>query len=226
LNRGLSDFNVGRSLVIKVNNGTWQVPQFNSISGPAARLVNGWELGAIYRASDGVPFTATFGTDGDPQGLNSGDTWAFPNRLAGPGCGTLINSGNPNNYIKTQCFAVPTAPSAAFYTAHCDPTVGTFPQCFNLRGNSGRNILIGPGLSNLDFSVFKNNYIDRISENFNVQFRAEFFNILNRANFSVPVSPNNTDIFDSTGVPTGVAGLLISTATTAREIQFALKFTW
>ena len=118
------------------------------------------------------------------------------------------------------------APSAAFYAANCDPSFGTFPQCFNLRGNSGRNILTGPGTSNLDFSVFKNNYIKRISENFNVQFRAEFFNILNRANFALPVTPNNTDIFDSSGAPTGVAGLLTSTTTTAREIQFALKVTW
>ena len=47
--------------------------------------------------------------------------------------------------------------------------------------------------------MFKNNPIKRISENFNVQFRAEFFNILNRANFAVPVTPDNTDIFDSTG---------------------------
>ena len=38
--------------------------------------------------------------------------------------------------------------------------------------------MIGPGLSNLDFSVFKNNHVRKISENFNVQFRAEFFNIL------------------------------------------------
>jgi hypothetical protein len=221
--RGLSDFNVGRTLVI---NGTWQVPQLKLLSGPAAWLLSGWELGGIYKANDGVPFTATFGTDGDPQGLNSTDTWAFPNRLTGPGCGTLINPGNPNNYIKTQCFAVPTAPSAAFYMANCDPSFGTPPQCFNLRGNSGRNIMTGPGTSNLDFSVFKNNYVKRVSENFNVQFRAEFFNILNRANFSVPVSPDNTDIFDSTGAPTGVAGLLTSTTTTAREIQFALKLVW
>jgi hypothetical protein len=221
--RGLSDYNIGRTLVI---NGTWQVPSPKSFSGPAAWITNGWELGGIYKLSDGVPFTATFGTDGDPQGLNSSDPWDFPNRLAGPGCGSLINPGNPNNYIKTECFAIPTAPSAAFYTANCDPTVGTFPQCFNLRGNAGRNVLIGPGTSNLDFSVFKNNYIKRVSENFNVQFRAEFFNILNHANFSVPVSPDNTDIFDSTGAPTGVAGLLTSTTTTAREIQFALKLVW
>ncbi len=95
-----------------------------------------------------------------------------------------------------------------------------------MRGNAGRNILIGPGLSNLDFSVFKNNRVRKISENFNVQFRAEFFNILNRANFAVPVTPDNTDIFDSIGAPTGVAGLLKSTTTTAREIQFAVKLLW
>jgi hypothetical protein len=209
-----------------VINGIWLVPSPKSLSGPATWITNGWQLGAIYKVSDGTPFTATFGTDGDPQGLNSSDPWDFPDRLTGPGCKSLINPGNPNNYIKTQCFAVPTAPSAAFYAANCDPTVGTFPQCFNLRGNSGRNILIGPGMSNLDFSLYKNNYIKRISEDFNAQFRAEFFNILNRTNFAVPVTPNNTDIFDSSGAPTGVAGLLTSTTTTAREIQFALKVTW
>ena len=75
----------------------------------------------------------------------------------------------------------------------------------------------------MDFSIFKNNHVKRISENFNAQFRAEFFNLLNRTNFAVPVTPDNTDIFDSTGTSTGVAGLLTSTTTTAREIQFALK---
>jgi hypothetical protein len=189
-----------------------------------------------------VPFTATFGTGGDPQGLNSSDDWAFPNRLTGPGCNSLVNPGNPNNYIKTQCFAPPTAPPSFFFPAVATPlctsdpqldviygtgtAVGTPPECLNLRGNSGRNILIGPGTSNLDFSVFKNNHIRRISENLNVQFRAEFFNILNRANFAVPLSPNNTDIFDSTGVPTGVAGRLTSTTTDSRQIQLALKVTW
>jgi hypothetical protein len=59
-----------------------------------------------------------------------------------------------------------------------------------------------------------------------VQFRAEFFNVLNRANFAVPVTPDNTDIFDSTGAPTGIAGQLTSTTTTAREIQFAIKLFW
>jgi len=234
--RGLSDFNIARTFVI---DGTWQIPSPKSVSGAAGWITNGWEMGAIYKVSDGVPFTATYGTGGDPQGLNSSDDWAFPNRLTGPGCATPVNPGNPTNYIKTQCFAVPTAPPSFFTpiasTPLCssDPALGssavgdpTLRQCLNLRGNSGRNTLIGPGTSNLDFSLFKNNYIKRIAENFNVQFRAEFFNILNHANFSVPLSPDNTDIFDSTGAPTGVAGRLTSTTTTAREIQFALKVIW
>ena len=221
--RGLSDYDIRRTVVLSA---TWQVPGPKSVSGPAAWATSGWELGAIFKANDGVPFTATWGTDADPQGLNSGDPWAFPNRLTGPGCQSLVNPGNPNNYIKTECFAVPTAPNLAFYNANCDTTVGTGLQCFNLRGNAGRNILIGPGLTNLDFSIFKNNRVRRISENFNVQFRAEFFNVLNHANFSVPVTPDNTDIFDSTGAPTGVAGQLTSTSTTAREIQFAIKLFW
>jgi|ERR1700730_5756997 len=109
-------------------------------------------------------------------------------------------AGIPNtriSIIKTQCFAVPTEPSAAFYAANRDPTAGTFPQCFNLRANSGRNTLIGPGTSRPDFSVFKNNRIQRVSENFHAQFRAEFLNVLNRTNFAQPIDSNNTDIFDS-----------------------------
>jgi hypothetical protein len=224
LSRALSDFNIGRTLVI---NATWQIRAAKTLSAPVTRIVNGWELGGIYKASDGVPFTATFGSDGDPLGLNSNDPWDFPNRLAGTGCKSLVNPGNANSYIKTQCFVIPTAPSAAFYAANCDPSFGTAPQCFNLRGNAGRNILIGPGTSNLDFSVLKNNYIKRISENFNVQFRAEFFNVLNRANFAVPVTPDNVTIFDSSGaLLQGIAGKLTSTTTTAREIQFALKLIW
>jgi hypothetical protein len=232
--RGLSDFNIDRTVVISA---TWQVPGLKSATGPAGWLTSGWELGAIYKANDGVPFTATWGTDGDPQGLNSSDPWAFPDRLSTPGCATLTNPGNPNQYIKTQCFSVPLAPNVSFFNAApplgCDPTFGSpvpgdpnYLWCFNLRGNAGRNILIGPGLSNLDVSVFKNNPVKRISETFNVQFRAEFFNVLNHANFAVPVMPDHTDLFDSTGTRLGTAGVLTSTTTTAREIQFALKLVW
>src|ERR1700730_1224778 len=92
LTRGVSDFNVGRTLVV---NGMWRLPQITSLARPVSWLVNGWELGTIFKTSDGVPFTATFGTNGDPVGLNSGDPWSFPNRLTGPGCESLINPGKP-----------------------------------------------------------------------------------------------------------------------------------
>ena len=84
-------------------------------------------------------------------------------------------------------------------------------------------MVTGPGITSLDFSMFKNNYIKSISERFNIQFRAEIFNILNHANFAPPVTPDNTDIFDGTGSLTGVQGLISRTTTTAREIQFAIK---
>jgi Carboxypeptidase regulatory-like domain/TonB-dependent Receptor Plug Domain len=228
VSRGLSDFNVARTLVI---NGLWELPSPKSITGPARFLTEGWQLGVIFTASTGIPFTPTFATGSDPNGTLSSDDWAYPNRLGGAGCQSLTNPGNPNNYIKTQCFAVPVAPSQAFFDANCDPappSVGAplAPgdlRCFNLKGNAGRNILISPGLVETDFSVFKNNYIRKISETFNIQFRAEMFNVFNHANFAPPVTPDNTDIFLGDGTPTGVAGLLTRTTTTAREIQFALK---
>jgi Carboxypeptidase regulatory-like domain/TonB-dependent Receptor Plug Domain/TonB dependent receptor len=222
VDRGLSDFNVGHTFILNV---IWQAPSPKLAFKAAEWAASGWQLGLIFKASDGVPFTPTFGTDGDPRGLNSSDPWDYPSRLTAPGCGTLTNPGNPSNYIKTQCFGIPTAPNQAFYTANCDPTQGNAAllQCFNLRGNAGRNILIGPGITNLDFSLFKNNYVRKISETFNVQFRAEIFNILNHPNFAPPANPTNTDVFNSSGAPNSAAGLLTSTTTTSRQIQLAIK---
>jgi hypothetical protein len=226
LGRALSDFNVGRTLVI---NAIWQVPGLKSSMKAANWATNGWQIGGIFKASDGVPFTPTFASTGDVMGKKSGNTFAYPDRATGSGCDTAVNPGNPNAYIKTACFTVPMAPNAAFYAANCDPQQGAGPaslQCFNLRGNSGRNVLIGPGLTDFDFSLFKNNYIPRISESFNIQFRAELFNVLNHPNFAPPSTPGNTDIFTPSGAPSPSVGVLTSTTTTSREVQFALKFMW
>ena len=163
--------------------------------------VNGWQLSGLYKASSGQPFTPILG--GDPAGMKLDETSEPPDRLGGSACSTLTNSGNPIRYIKTKCLAFPGA--------------GKW-------GNLGRNTLIGPGVSKLDFSVFKNNRVKRISENFNVQFRAEFFNILNRANFASPT--DNSTVFDHLGSPISSAGLITSTQTTSRQIQFAIKFIW
>jgi hypothetical protein len=238
LSRALSDYNIGRVLVI---NATWQLPTTKSASPILGFIANGWEVGGILKVNDGPPFTPTFGTGGDPSLSGTGDDWAFPDRLTTPGCQSLVHPGNPNNYIKTECFELPTAPASFFTgpTPMCssDPFFGdnvngnavgdpTLHQCLNLRGNAGRNIIPGPGLVNLDLSFFKNNPIRRISENFNVQFRAEIFNVLNRANFALPVNPDDTDIFDAAGVPNDSAGLIKSTTTSARLVQFALKVIW
>ena len=230
--RGLSDFNVGQNFVVNL---TWQTPSPKTGPGVARWAFSGWQLGGIYKASSGQPFTPILG--GDPLGTKL-DEWAEPpNRVVGPGCETLINSGNPNQYINTSCLTLPQATPAI--ASKCTtfgsrlpgtngPTDAGSPgiagTCANLRGNLGRNTVIGPGLSNLDFSLFKNHSVRRISENFNVQFRAEFFNVFNRANFA---SPNdNRTLFDQNGNRISSAGLITSTQTPSRQIQFALKVIW
>jgi hypothetical protein len=222
--RGLSDFNVAQTFVLSL---TWEVP------GPKAQSVlpkmafSGWQLVGLYKISSGQPFTPIFG--GDPRGMKLEETGEMPSRVTGPGCGTLTTAGNPNHYIKTECLALPTAPSS--FSALCVPFAGAAAPapagtvyCANLAGNLGRNTLVGPGLAKLDFSVFKNNYVKRISESFNIQFRAEFFNILNRANFASPT--DNLAAFDQSGQPISSAGLITSTQTTSRQIQVALKIIW
>ncbi len=87
-------------------------------------------------------------------------------------------------------------------------------------GNAGRDSLTGPGLATLDLSATKK---FEITERVNLQFRAEFFNILNHANFNTP----NPIVFSSaTSGPLTSAGLITSTSTTSRQIQFGLKLLW
>ena len=222
LTKAVSDYNIGRQLSFST---TWELPGPKE-SNLARWLLGGWEVGGILTAHDGMPITPLIA--GDPVGQNSTDPWAFPNRLTGPGCGSLVNPGNVHNYIKAQCFTLPTVSDMGFYTANCNQSF-PFPTCMNLRGNAGRNIIVGPGLVNLDFSLFKNIPVTSISEKFNIQFRAEFFNVLNHTNFQAPVDTNA--LFDQSGnslyVPGGDgAGSLHSTVTDSREVQFALKFVW
>ena len=107
--------------------------------------------------------------------------------------------GTPNLYYDPCAFELP---PAGFY------------------GNVGRSTIIGPGFANVDFSVTK---IFSITENTRIDFRAEFFNLFNRANFDLP----DAAMFDEdTETPLSTAGQIRSTATTSRQIQFGLKFTF
>ena len=198
LNRGLSDFDIRHNAVL---NGIWLIPG-PSHEGGVHWIASGWQTGGIYQASSGLPFTPIIG--GDPLGLKTSYPFDFPDRIFGEGCASAVNRGTPVGYIRTQCFSFP-APSTRL-------------------GNAGRNSLIGPGLSNFDLSLAKNNHIKRSSENFNIQFRAEFFNVLNHANFSPPVS-NNT-LFSANSAAVTTAGLITTTSTSSRQIQFALKLTF
>jgi hypothetical protein len=193
--KGLSDFNVSRNLVVNL---LWEVPTPASFHGPAAFIAKGWELGGILGLSDGVPVWP-FTIAGDISGQLMSEPYAILDRV--PGCPlTFPSSGRHGllQYINPACFTSP-AP--------------------NVLGNTGRNIIVGPGLINLDYSMVKNTKIPKISETFNVQFRAEFFNLLNRANFAPPVA--NLDILAG-----GFGQLSPSTQTPSREIQFGLKLIW
>jgi hypothetical protein len=230
--KGRSDFNVGRNLTI---NGLWQIPSPASFSGPAGWIASGWGVGGVLELSDGAPFWPLNGLDGDPMGQVNQEPLAIPD-LA-PGC-TPQNAVQPRNvqYAKSGCFINAVAP-AGFDPTHtkCDqsfvPTYAfnnpTLPAldpntCINLLGHLPRNSLSGPGLFNIDMDLTKDNHIRRISETFNIQFRAEFFNMLNHANFASP-GANNLQPLHADGTPVSGFGRIISTQTPGREIQFALK---
>jgi len=226
LRRGLSDFDVRNVLAI---NAIWMIPYAPNSWNAAPRWVaSGWQVGGIYTLTSGLPFTPVIG--GDPLGLKGADLYAFPNRVAG--CNPVNSNFKSNglHYLNLNCFSLPTAPAS--FAASCKPFAGASTPapsgevyCANLIGNSGRNTVIGPGLQNFDFSLFKNNPIHRISETFNVQFRWEVFNLANHPNFGPP-APGARQVFAASGALNN-AGLLTSpTVTTSRQMQFALKFIW
>lgn len=233
MDRGLSAFDVGRNLVI---NGLWTPAAPKNLGAFGNRALGGWQLGAISSLADGIPVTPSIGMDGSDLLGEIITTIAPPQFLKSSNCTTfasVVNPGNPNNYLKAQCLGL--VPQTAVNTPYCDTaraaSLGVPGTCPNIRGNLARNMIIGPGLFNVDFSAVKNNYIPKISETFNIQFRAEFFNVLNRANFAPPALAANQgggplEVISSTGQPVPGFGRITSTQTAARQIQFALKVIW
>jgi len=206
LRYGLSDTNVTHNLVLSY---TYILPTLSSAPLIVKQVAGGWQTGGIVTIQTGQPMTPLI--SGDAIGENNTDPISYPNRLTTPGCRSLINPGNVNNYIKLECF-VPTTP-VVFQGTN-----------WLTGGNAGRNIIPGPGLGTVDFSLFKNNYIKKVSESFNAQFRFEAFNVLNRPNFSPPT--DNEFLFDQTGAPIPDAGAINLTTTTSRQLQIALKIIW
>jgi hypothetical protein len=180
---------------IAVINSSYELPIGKNARGATRKLIAGWMLSGIETVQSGFPFTPQLGFN--PS--NNGDTRDPVRPSWNPAFSGSVIEGGPNQYFNPNAFALP-------------PT-GTY-------GNVGRNVLTGPGLATTDFSVAKNT---AISEKLRAQFRAEFFNIFNRANFATP----NAVVFSSAGsAPSPTAGVITSTATTSRQIQFGLKLLW
>jgi hypothetical protein len=221
ISRAPSDYNVTHTAVI---NGIWQVP--GPRAGVARAVLGGWEMGGVLKMNSGVPTTPIFGDDVLGVQNSGSDPFSIPDRV--PGCDPVNHNfkSDPNlTYINTSCFKVPMATPEI--KSQCAPFSAVPGSCRNLLGNAGRNSIVGPSLYNLDFSVFKNFAVRKISESFNVQFRAEFFNILNHANFGVPLDftgGGTAVLFDASGsVASGAGGISQPLITKPRDIQFALK---
>jgi hypothetical protein len=158
-------------------------------------IVGGWSLNSIVTAQSGFPFTPQLSYN--PS--NNGDTRNPVRPFVNPNFSGPVILGKPGQWFNPNAFLAPPA-NSGFY------------------GNLRRDTLIGPGLATWDFSVMKDT---AIHERLNLQFRAEIFNLLNRANFNTP----NLIVFTPSGV-SGTAGAITSTSTTSRQVQFGMKFLW
>jgi hypothetical protein len=193
---GRSSFDIRHTASITA---TYDIPyKARSGSGAAAlasKTMSNWQAGVISTIQTGLPFSPQLGFNptNDGNSRNPGRPSLNPS-FSGP-----IILGNPNQYYNPNAFAV--------------PLNGTY-------GNAGRNILEGPGLINVDVSLMKKILL---RERVTLQFRAEFFNILNHTNLN---SPNPIVFTAATGGPSPTAGLITSTTTTSRQIQFGAKLIW
>jgi hypothetical protein len=198
---GLGTFDVRHIAVVT---GTYALPFghgkrfLGDREGFGNAAASGWAVNSIVTLQGGFPFSPLLSYN--PS--NNGDTRNPVRPFANPSFSGPIILGSPTKWFDPSAFLAPsnTAANGGFY------------------GNVGRNTLIGPGLATWDFSVLKET---RLREQLNLQFRAEIFNFLNRANFNQP----NEVVFTPSGVsPT--AGAITSTSTTARQVQFGLKLVW
>ena len=182
--RGRSNFDVAHRLSVSYS---YAFP-FRSYDGVLGTLLNGWETYGIVTLQTGRPFTVALLSEIDNSGTGRS--------ILGFGANDRPNVvGNPelSNQTTLQWFN-----TAAF----AFPAPGTF-------GNAGRNILEGPGFQNVNASLLKNT---RLTERFNLQFRAEAFNLFNHPNFNLPDNFLGSPTFGR-----------ITSARDPRHIQFGLK---
>lgn len=195
---GPATYNLGQVFVF---DGSYQLPVgphrrwLNSSRGAVSALAAGWTANSIVSLQSGFPFTPqlSYNPSNNGDGKNPVRPFANPAFRGSP------IEGKPSQWFNPAAFLAP-PPGSGFY------------------GNLGRDTLSGPGLATWDLSLLKDT---PLREGTSLQFRAEFFNLLNRANFNTP----NLITFTPSGVSPS-AGVITSTATTSRQIQLALKLLW
>ena len=190
--RGLGNFDVRNVGVISA---VYALPFGHGGAGIQQKLISGWTLNSIVTLQGGFPFTPQLSYN--PS--NNGDTRNPVRPFVNPAFAGHVILGNPNQWFNPAAFLAP-PPTSGFY------------------GNLGRDTLIGPGLATWDVSALKDT---ALSERTRLQFRAELFNVLNRANFNTP----NAIVFTPSGVSPS-AGVITSTSTNSRQVQFGLKLLW
>lgn len=197
LDKARSDFDIRHSFVA---NATYDLPFGKFVKGYAATALKDWQLNTILTISSGVPFGVL--VDGDPDRDGTDENSARPDLVLG-------QSLKPAGGSSADLWFNP----AAFQA----PQLG-------FRGTAGRNILSGPNFRSVDLSLSRN---FKLKERASIQFRAEAFNLLNRANFDLPSnSDNGSQIFTFSGTtfsPTPSAGRIFQTIGDSRELQLALK---
>ncbi len=212
--RGLSALHQSHNLVI---NGVYSIPSPIQ-SGFLSKVLGGWQISNIFTASSGTPFSVSVSSfSGQDFGGTSNQ---HPDLVAGRNNGNIVSGttagcagvsagqklGTSNLYFDPCAFVLP-------------PTPVGFPAGSRFYGNAGRNILIGPGLLNFDFSLHKSTPLG-IREGSRVEFHADAFNLFNRSNFGLPaaVALNNS----TRSVIAGV-GKITKPTTNSRQLQFGLK---
>src|SRR4029077_202744 len=130
---------------------------------------------------------------------------------------------NPVRPFVTRSFSGPVivgSPNERFNPAALDAD----PHYSGLFGNLAACTFIGPGLGSWYFSVMKDT---QLHERMSLEFRAEIFNLLNRANFTTPsLIVAVLALGSTTPISSGVGGLITSTSSSSRQVQFGLKLLW
>ena len=159
------------------------------------RIVGDWQVSGIETLQSGLPFTPQLSYN--PS--NDGDTRNPVRPSVNPSFSGPVILGGPTQYFNPDAFI--------------QPLPGTY-------GNAARNILQGPALYETNLALAK-----RFSfhERWALQFRAEFFNLLNHTNFN---TPNPVVYAAAAGGPSPTSGVITSTATTSRQLQLGLKLLW